>query len=94
MIGPRTHPPYAGNLRQQLWRWLIADRLYREAEANRREFTLFCPIREHTGDGAYVGLCHYATWDGFCPRHGAVDDYRPTLDDRAVRVEHRRHPET
>lgn len=55
-----------------------------------REFTGSCPIREHTGDGAYVGRCDFATYDGFCPRHGAVEDY-PTRDDREVRVEDRRH---
>jgi hypothetical protein len=103
MIGPRTKPPLEGTTGQQLWRWLVTDRLYhrrvlreirQEAEANRREFTGFCPIREHTGDGPFVGVCWHATWDGFCSRHGAVDDYRPTLDDRAVRVEDRRHPGT
>lgn len=52
-------------------------------------FTGLCPIREHTGDGAYVGRCEHATYDGFCPRHGAIDDY-PTSDDREVRVEDRR----
>lgn len=52
-------------------------------------FTGSCPIREHTGDGAYVGRCEFATYDGFCPRHGALEDY-PTNDDREVRVEDRR----
>lgn len=55
-----------------------------------RTFTGSCPIREHTGDGAYVGRCEFATYDGFCPRHGALEDY-PTRDDREVRVEDRRH---
>jgi hypothetical protein len=48
-----------------------------------------CPIREHTGDGAYVGRCYFATYDGYCPRHGALEDY-PTNDDREVAVEDRR----
>jgi hypothetical protein len=48
-----------------------------------------CPIREHAGDGAYVGRCEFATYDGFCPRHGAVEDY-PTRDDREVAVADRR----
>jgi hypothetical protein len=42
-----------------------------------------CPIREHSGDGAYVGRCEFACYDGVCPRHGRVSDYR-TLDDRDV----------
>lgn len=52
-------------------------------------FTGSCPIREHTGDGAYVGRCEHATYDGYCPRHGALEDY-PTNDDREVRVQDRR----
>lgn len=45
-----------------------------------RSFTGSCPIREHAGDGHYVGRCEFATYDGFCPRHGALEDY-PTNDD-------------
>jgi hypothetical protein len=52
-------------------------------------FTGNCPIREHTGDGAYVGRCDFATYDGFCPRHGAVEDY-PGRDDRDVAIADRR----
>ncbi len=52
-------------------------------------FTGSCPIREHTGDGAFVGRCEFATYDGFCPRHGATEDY-PNRDDREVRVADRR----
>lgn len=55
-----------------------------------REFTGSCPIREHTGDGAFVGRCWHATYDGFCPRHGALEDY-PNRDDREVCVKDRRH---
>jgi hypothetical protein len=55
------------------------------------EFTGNCPIREHTGDGAYVGRCEFATYNGFCPRHGALEDY-PNRDDRDVLVENRRKP--
>ena len=29
------------------------------------EFTGVCPIREHTGDGAYVGRCEFATYDRY-----------------------------
>jgi hypothetical protein len=53
-------------------------------------FTGSCPVRVHTGDGHCVGRCEFATYDGFCPRHGALEDY-PTNDDREVRVEDRRH---
>jgi hypothetical protein len=48
-----------------------------------------CPIREHAGDGHYVGRCDFATHDGVCPRHGPVADY-PSLDDRDVAVPNRR----
>jgi hypothetical protein len=47
-----------------------------------------CPIREHTGDGAYVGRCDFACYDGVCPRHGRLGDY-PTHDDREVAVKDR-----
>lgn len=40
-----------------------------------------CPIREHTGDGAYVGRCDYPTYADTCPRHGRLDLY-PNRDDR------------
>jgi hypothetical protein len=59
-------------------------------EAPERTFTGNCTIREHTCDGAFAGRCWHATYDGFCPRHGALEDY-PTNDDREVRVEDRRH---
>lgn len=49
-----------------------------------------CPIREHTGDGGYVGRCDFAIYNGICPRHGVVDDY-PNLDDRDVQIPARRH---
>lgn len=52
-------------------------------------FTGSCPIREHTGDGHYVGRCEFATYDGYCPRHGALEDY-PDNDDREVAVADRR----
>lgn len=48
-----------------------------------------CPIREHTGDGAYVGRCDFACYDHICPRHGRLVDY-PDNDDRAVAVADRR----
>lgn len=47
------------------------------------EMTGSCPVREHTGDGAYVGRCEHATYGGYCPRHGRLADY-PDNDDRAV----------
>lgn len=54
-----------------------------------RTLTGNCPIREHTGDGVYVGRCDFAVYDGFCPRHGALEDY-PTFDDREVHPDDRR----
>ena len=48
-----------------------------------------CPIREHTGDGTYVGRCDFAVYDGICPRHGILTDYI-TLDDREVLPNERR----
>lgn len=44
-----------------------------------------CPIREHAGDGVYVGRCDFACYDDVCPRHGRVSIY-PKLDDRDVAV--------
>lgn len=44
-----------------------------------------CPIREHTGDGAYVGRCCFACYDNVCPRHGRLADY-PNDDDRELAV--------
>ncbi len=61
----------------------------RKRKVGERIWTGPCPIREHAGDGAYVGRCDHATFNGFCPRHGALSDY-PTHDDREVRVEARR----
>jgi hypothetical protein len=52
-------------------------------------FTGSCSIREHAGDGAYIGRCDFATYGGVCPRHGRLSDY-PENDDRAVRPEDRR----
>lgn len=46
-------------------------------------FTGSCPIREHAGDGGYVGRCEFATYNGVCPRHGRMSMY-PTRDDRDV----------
>jgi hypothetical protein len=34
-----------------------------------------CPVREHTGDGAYVGRCDHSIYGGYCPRHGLMADY-------------------
>lgn len=35
-------------------------------------FTGSCPVRLHTGDGAFVGRCYYATYGGRCCNHGDV----------------------
>lgn len=61
----------------------------RNAVIERATFTGSCPIREHTGDGHYVGRCDFATHDGVCPRHGMLSDY-PDNDDREVEVRNRR----
>ena len=50
-----------------------------------------CPIREHTGDGAYVGRCEHAIHDGACPRHGLLAMYADN-DDREVDPRERRWP--
>lgn len=47
--------------------------------------TGLCPIREHTGDGSFVGRCEFATYANVCPRHGRLDMY-PDRDDREVLV--------
>lgn len=66
-------------------------RMVAEQKERLESFTGSCPIREHTGDGAYVGRCDFATYDGYCPRHGALEDY-PDRDDREVSIKDRRHP--
>jgi hypothetical protein len=63
----------------------------RKSEKHERHLDGNCPIREHTGDGAYVGRCDFAVYDGECYRHGVVADY-PNLDDRDVDVSERRWP--
>lgn len=45
-----------------------------------------CPVREHAGDGGFVGRCEFATYDGVCGRHGRVD-LVPDLDDRELPAE-------
>lgn len=47
--------------------------------------TGLCPVREHTGDGSYVGRCEFATYANVCPRHGRLDMYADR-DDREVSV--------
>jgi hypothetical protein len=67
------------NDRDEAWRIVNRD----------RTFTGNCPIREHTGDGAFVGRCERACYDEVCPRHGRLSDY-PNNDDREVAVADRR----
>jgi len=64
-------------------------RLRRKPKEAPRRFDGNCPIREHTGDGNYVGRCDHSVYDGICPRHGAVADY-PNHDDRDIPVDARR----
>jgi hypothetical protein len=47
------------------------------ADPSTLPFTGTCPVREHTGDGNYVGPCEHATHDGYCPRHGDVKRFLP-----------------
>lgn len=35
-------------------------------------FTGTCPVRQHTGDGHYVGRCYHSTYGGRCHVHGDV----------------------
>lgn len=67
-------------------RWRTRTRFYEPWVGER---TGNCPIREHTGDEAYVGRCDFMTYDRICPRHGCLDDY-PDNDDRAVAPRNRR----
>lgn len=67
----------------------IAELFRRANDESRRTPDGNCPIREHTGDGVYVGRCDFAVYGGICPRHGVVADYY-TLDDRDVPVANRR----
>jgi hypothetical protein len=68
---------------------IIAMRRRRSASESEPQIIGSCPIREHTGDGIYVGRCEFAMHDGYCPRHGAVEDY-PNLDDRDIQPIDRR----
>jgi hypothetical protein len=46
----------------------------RRAEAP-KPFTGNCPVRQHTGDGAFVGRCWHSTYGGVCPLHGDVSGW-------------------
>ncbi len=35
-------------------------------------FTGNCPVRQHAGDGTYVGRCDHSTYADRCPLHGDV----------------------
>lgn len=60
----------------------------RRTRALKGKLTGNCPIREHTGDGHYVGRCDFACYDNVCPRHGRLSLY-PRNDDRDLPVERR-----
>lgn len=51
-----------------------------------------CPIREHTGDGHYVGRCDFGLTGKpplqYCPRHGWTGAYKNN-DDRDIPVSRR-----
>lgn len=38
-------------------------------------FTGTCPVRQHTGDGDYVGRCYHSTYNGVCYLHGDVSQW-------------------
>ncbi len=38
-------------------------------------FTGTCPVRQHTGDGHYVGRCYHSTYGGKCHLHGDVSRF-------------------
>lgn len=38
-------------------------------------FTGNCMVRQHTGDGDFVGRCYHSTYDGRCHVHGDVSAY-------------------
>lgn len=61
----------------------VVTRFFKRQKDEQPALTGNCPIREHTGDGAYVGRCDFATYEHVCPRHGRLADY-PTNDDREV----------
>ncbi len=62
-------------------RWLRrSDRKQPEAP---REFTGTCPVRQHTGDGHYVGRCYHSTYGGHCHLHGDVSRFLPEGADLA-----------
>ena len=61
----------------------LRDRLTRRRPAPTFTCEGNCDIREHTGDGYFVGRCDFPIYEGFCPRHGRLSDY-PDRDDRAV----------
>jgi hypothetical protein len=39
------------------------------------EFTGNCLVRQHTGDGYYVGRCWHSTYNGSCHLHGDVTEW-------------------
>jgi hypothetical protein len=61
------------------------------AAPSKGTFTGSCPIREHTADGAFVGRCEHACYDGICPRHGTLSSYTND-DDREIDPQDRVFP--
>jgi hypothetical protein len=52
-------------------------------------FTGSCPVRQHTGDGNYVGRCYHSTYNGRCHLHGDVSRFlgeSPDLTDADDRL--------
>lgn len=42
-----------------------------------RAFTGNCLVRQHTGDGHFVGRCYHSTYANVCPVHGDVSAWLP-----------------
>lgn len=38
-------------------------------------FTGNCYVRQHTGDGHFVGRCYHSTYNDVCPVHGNVGEW-------------------
>lgn len=53
----------------------LFDRFRKKAEPEPKVFTGNCMVRQHTGDGVYVGRCYHSTYNGRCHLHGDVSTY-------------------
>ena len=53
------------------------------SRSERKQFTGNCLVRQHTGDGVYVGRCYYSTYNNVCHLHGDVSEWLELDDDIA-----------